>query len=153
MNNLYRKILIVFLALPALFLASPSTARAEDCPTPLPVAIDVKPGDTVNKINLSARGLLPVAVLSTADFDARLFEPEMAHLNDATAPMDCSGAAAVRWSYSDVNHDGLVDRVFFFRVQDLTLTSSTTEVMFMAHGMYSGEEIHIMGMEGVIVRQ
>jgi hypothetical protein len=153
MNHLYRKILIAFLVLPALFLASPAaTALAEDCPTPLPVVIDVKPGDAVSKINLSARGLLPVAVLSTADFDARLFQPEMAHLNDATAPMDCSGAAAVRWSFSDVNRDGLVDLVFFFRVQDLTLTSSTTEVMLMAHGIYGGGEIHIMGTEAVNLR-
>jgi hypothetical protein len=45
-----------------------------------------------------------------------------------------------------------VDLVFLFRVQDLTLTSSTTEVMLMSHGMYGGEEIHIMGMDAVIVK-
>jgi hypothetical protein len=123
------------------------------CPTPLPVAVDVKPADTVNVIKLSARGLLPVAVLSTPDFDASLFMPMMAHLSDATAPMDCSGAAAVRWSYSDVNGDGRVDLVFFFRVQDLTLTPSTTEAMLMSHGMYGGEEVHIMGTDAVIVKK
>ncbi len=155
MNTLYRKISIVFLVLPLLFLARPSAARAQEmtCPTPLPVVVDVKPADAVNQIKLTARGLVPVAVLSTADFDASMYMPMMAHLSDAAAPMDCSGAAAVRWSYSDVNGDGLVDLVFFFRVQDLALTTSTTEVMLMSHGMYDGEEVHIMGMDAVIVRQ
>ncbi len=154
MNNMYKKVLIAILVLPALFLVRPSAVRAEEMTcNPQPVTIDVKPGDAVNKINLSARGLLPVAVLSTQDFDASLFTPEMAHLSDATAPMDCSGAAAVRWAYTDVNGDGLVDIVFFFRVQDLALTTSTTEVMLMAHGTYGGEMLHIMGTDAVIVKQ
>ena len=155
MHTLIRKISIAFLVLPLLFLARPSAAQAEEmtCPTPMEVIVDVKPADAVNQIKLSARGLVPVAVLSTPDFDASLFVPMMAHLHDATEPMDCSGAAAVRWNYSDVNGDGLVDLVFFFRAQDLTLTPATTAVMLMAHGTYGGEEIHIMGMDAVIVRK
>lgn len=156
MHTFTQKISIAFLVLPLLLLARPSAAQAEEmtCPTPRAVVVDVKPADAVNQIKLSARGLLPVAVLSTQDFDASLFMPMMAHLHDASAPMDCSGAAAVRWSYSDANGDGLVDLVFFFRVQDLPLTPATTEVMLMAHGTYGGgEEIHIMGMDAVIVRK
>jgi hypothetical protein len=154
MINHFRKLSIAFLVLQALFLASAPAAQAEEmtCPTPLPVVIDVKPADAVNKIKLPSFGILPVAVLSTQEFDARQFMPMMAHLQDATAPMDCSGAEAVRWSYSDVNRDGRVDLVFFFRVQDLTLTASTTEVMLMAHGLYGGEEVHIMGTDQVIVK-
>jgi hypothetical protein len=154
MINLSRKITVAFLVLQAVLLASPAAVHAQEmtCPTPLPVLIDVKPAETVDKINLSSKGLLPVAVFGTQDFDASLFTPMMAHLNDATAPMDCSGAAAVRWTYTDVNGDHLVDLVFFFRVQDLTLTANTTEVMLMAHGMYGAEEIHIMGMDAVIVK-
>lgn len=153
MKNMYRKILTVSLVLQAFFLASPSAAHAQEmtCPPPVPVSVDVKPGDVVSKINLSSNGRLPVAVLSTLDFDASMLRPMMAHLHDATAPMDCSGAA-LRWNYSDVNGDRLLDLVFFFRVQDLALTASTTDVMLMAHGMYGGEEIHIMGMDAVIVK-
>jgi hypothetical protein len=154
MLNHSRRILIALLVLPALLLVRPSAARAEEMTcTPQPVTVDVKPVDAVNKINLSSRGMLPVAVLSTLDFDVSLFLPEMAHLNDASAPMDCSGAAAVRWAYTDVNSDGRVDLLFFFRVPDLTLTANTSEVMLMAHGMYSGTEIHIMGTDAVIVKQ
>ena len=65
MKKLYRKVLIAILVLPALLLVRPSSARAEEmtCPPPVPVSIDAKPGDRVNKINLSSSGLLPVAVL------------------------------------------------------------------------------------------
>jgi hypothetical protein len=68
----------------------------------------------------------------------------------APAPMDCSGTEATRWKYSDVNGDGRVDLVFFFPVQKLTLTTSTMEVMLMAH---SQEGVHIMGTDAVIVKQ
>ena len=154
MNTLYRKIVVALFILQAFLMVPPSAVYAQGmtCPTPVDVIINVKPGDTVNKINLSSRGLLPVAVLGMEDFDASLFLPMMAHLHDATAPMDCSGAEAVRWSYSDVNRDGRTDLVFFFRVQELPLTASTTDVMLMAHGMYGGEEIHIMGTDAVIIK-
>src|ERR1044071_10251821 len=147
MKELILKFLITVLTLQALFFAMPSSVRAQEetCPPPTPVAIDVKPGSDTNKINLSANGLLPVAVLSTSDFDATSFTPEMAHLSDAVAPMGCAGATAVSWIYTDVNGDGLMDLLFFFRIQDINLSNSTTEVMLMAHGSYGGTTIHIAG--------
>lgn len=148
------RILIIVLVLQVSFLVNPSSARAEEmtCPPPVPVVIDIKPGDGVNKINLSSRGLLPVAVLSTESFDASQFTPEMAHLSDASSGMGCEGAEAVRWRYEDVNGDGLVDLIFFFRVQDLNLTSASTAVTLMAHGSYQGSMIHIMGTESVLIK-
>jgi hypothetical protein len=148
------KTLVAVLAFQAYFLVGPSDVQAQEetCLPPTPAVIDVKPGDTTNKINLSAKGLLPVAVLSTSDFDATLFTPEKAHLSDASSAMGCEGAAAIRWTYADVNGDGLLDLVFFFAVQDLNLTASTTEVMLMAHGTYNGLPMHIEGTASVIVK-
>ena len=154
MKKLLLRTLVTLLAIQALYLVSPSGVRAEEmlCHPHKDVVIDVKPGDRITKINLAARGLLPVAVLSTDTFDASLFSPEMAHLGDAGAAMGCEGAEEVRWNYSDVNGDGLLDLVFFFRVQDLDLTMDSTAVMLMAHGPYAGTMIHIMGTEAVIVK-
>lgn len=152
MKKLILKSLIVVFALQALY-AAPSAVHAEEtCPPPTAVVIDVKPGSDTNKINLSSNGLVPVAVLSTSDFDATSFTPEMAHLSDAAVPMGCEGAAAVRWAYTDVNGDGLIDLVFFFRIQDINLSLSTTEVILMAHGSYSGATIHIEGTDTVSVK-
>jgi hypothetical protein len=154
MKKLILKSLITVLTLQALFFAGPSAVHAQEetCPPPTQVVVDVKPGSDTNKINPSASGLLPVAVISTSDFDASLFMPEMAHLSDAASPMGCEGATAVRWAYTDVNGDGLIDLVFFFRIQDLNLTTSTTQVMLMAHGTYNGVPIHIEGTDSVIVK-
>jgi hypothetical protein len=153
MNKLIVKTMMIVLALQGLFLVSPSAVQAhEECPAPLTVEIDVKPVGDVNKINLSSRGVIPVAVLSTETFDARLFTPEMAHLSDARTAMGCTGAEAVRWTYADVNGDGRLDLVFFFRVQELDLSSSTTAVTLMAHGAYDSTTLHIEGTDTVIVK-
>lgn len=148
--------LIVILALPVWFLGGVQAVHAEEmtCPDHTSVTVDIKPGDPSNKINLSARGLLPVAVLTTDEFDAGQFTPEMAHLSDAGIAMDmgCVGADAVHWTYVDVNHDRRLDIVFFFRIRDLNLTSSSTAATLMAHGTYGSTDIHIIGTDSVRVK-
>jgi hypothetical protein len=157
MKKLMFSILIVILALPAWFPGGTTAAHAKQmsCPDHTAVTIDIKPGDRSNKINLSARGWLPVAVLTTGDFDARQFTPEMAHLSDAETAMSmgCVGAEAVHWKYADVNGDRRLDLVFFFRIRDLNLTPSSTAATLMAHGMYGSTDIHILGTDSVRVKR
>jgi len=154
MKNLMARILVTVLAMQTLLFASPLNVHAQEetCPPPMPVDIDIKPSDALNKINLSAKGLLPVAVLTTQDFDASNFTPEMAHLSDATIAMSCAGAEAIRWNYSDVNRDGQLDLVFFFRTQELNLTASSTAATLMAHGTYNSTVTHIEGTDSVFVK-
>ena len=156
MKKIYLQALIVVLVVGILPLFSWTSARAEDmnCPTHTLISIDIKPGSTPNRINLSSNGLIPVAVLSTQDFDATHFIPEMAHLSDANTAMTqmCSGAAAVRWNLDDVNHDGRLDLVFFFRTQDTDLALNSTNATFMAHGSYDATDIHILGTDSVWVK-
>src|SRR5512138_619597 len=103
MKKLILRTLVAVLALPIWFTAGIVVVHAQEttCPEPTPVTIDIKPGDPSNTIHLSARGFLPVAVLTTPDFNARQFVPEMAHLNDSRVAMEmgCSGPEAVHWSY------------------------------------------------------
>jgi hypothetical protein len=124
------------------------------CPEHTFVTIDIKPGSYPNRITLSSYGLVPVAVLTSPEFDASLFIPEMAHLTDAANAMvnGCAGAMAVRWTRDDVNLDGLQDLVFFFNTQDLDLTPSSTSATFMAHGAYGLTTLHIMGTDSVKVK-
>jgi hypothetical protein len=134
-----------------------SLARADEmtCPEHTPVSIDIKPGSNLNRITLSSLGLVPVAVLTTADFDASQFSPEMAHLTDSANAMTngCAGATAVRWTRGDVNNDGLRDLVFFFNTRDLDLTPSSIAADLMAHGVYGNlGTIHIMGTDSVKVK-
>ncbi len=155
MNKLMLRTLVAALMLQGLYLANPTAADAEDmtCPPPTPVTIDIKPGNAQNRIKLSSTGVLAVAVLTTNDFDATQFAPAMAHLNDANSAManTCSGAAAQRWSLDDENGDGRLDLVFFFNIQDLTLTTNSTAATLMAHGTYGSTELHIEGTDAVQV--
>ncbi|MFC1968213.1 hypothetical protein ACFLVX_02330 [Chloroflexota bacterium] len=43
---------------------------------PVPRPIDIKPTSCPNPLNLKSKGVLPVAVLGTADFDVTLIDPE-----------------------------------------------------------------------------
>ncbi len=155
MKKLISRFLVSVLILSALFLGKPMVAHADTmtCPTPVPVTIDIRPGNAKNTVKLSSQGVLAVAVLTTDTFDATHFTPEMAHLNDANTPIAdaCMGASAVRWSLDDENGDGRLDLVFFFNIQDLNFTLSTTAATLMAHGSYSGTTIHIQGTDSVLV--
>jgi len=153
MKSLRYRAVAVVLLLGALTLSAWSPVQAEDmtCPPHTPVSIDIKPGSYPNAINLSAKGVIAVAVLSTPDFFGAQFAPEMAHLADANDDMSqgCPGAVAVRWVLQDVNGDGAADLVFFFNIRDLDLSASSTAATFMAHGSYGGTTLHIMGTESV----
>lgn len=131
-------------------LSTPVRAEEMTCAEHTLVSIDIKPGGYPNSINLSSRGLLPVAVLTTDIFDADLFTPEMAHLSDAASIEEgCMGTPFVRWTRQDVNGDGRLDLVFFFAIQSLDFTTSTTAAALMAHGAYGSETVHIMGTDTV----
>ena len=89
--------------------------------TPLPrrVAIDIKPDSDPNSINLKSKGVIPVAILSDADFSAITeinvstlrFGPEDAEPGD--------GAEAAHLGHvDDVNEDGFLDAVIHFPTQD-----------------------------------
>jgi hypothetical protein len=158
LENMMKKIRILVLGLLLVGIApffswAPAHAEEMTCPIHTLVNIDIRPGNAKNQIKLSSKGVIAVAVLSTVEFDASQFAPQMAHLADAEAAMNegCSGATAVRWSLDDENGDGQPDLVFFFRTQDLPFTVDSTSATFMAHGTYGATEIHIMGMDAVKV--
>ena len=85
------------------------------------VVIDIKPGDYPNSINLRSKGLVPVAVLSTEDFDASSVNPDTVQL---------ASASATRWIIKDVDGDGNNDMLIFFRTEELTgLSGNSTDAI------------------------
>ena len=85
---------------------------------PIEVQIDIKPCDDHNRINLDSKGFVPVAALTTDDFDAATVDP---------ATVEFTGAAPVCWKLRDVDHDGDDDMIFHFRIQELNLDKDSTE--------------------------
>jgi hypothetical protein len=89
------------------------------------VDVDVKPGSCPNPLNTKSKGLLPVAVCGTPDFDVSLIDPASVRLEGVVAPL--------RWSIEDVatpfdgelcechdlTGDGIFDMTFKFDIQEL----------------------------------
>jgi hypothetical protein len=72
--------------------------------------IDIKPGSDPNSINLEAKGMVPVAVLTTDGFDANTVDP---------STVGFAGADPVRWTTEDVDGDGDTDLLLHFKTQEL----------------------------------
>jgi Right handed beta helix region len=87
--------------------ADEAQAKSED---EIEVEIDVRPGSRHNKIDLGAWGFLPVAVLSTEDFDAISIDPKTVHF---------AGAEPMHWVRAHVNRDRKADMLFFFWIRHL----------------------------------
>ena len=97
------------------------------------VYVDIKPGSCPNPLNLKSNGVLPVAVLGTAEFDVTTIDPETIELTREGIE---DGVAPIRWSYEDVatpfegepcechdlNGDGYIDLTLKFDNQELVET-------------------------------
>lgn len=97
------------------------TATEGACePLLLEVVLDIKPGSDQNSINRKSRGVTPVAILSTEDYDATEIDVESLLLGDASPAHD--------GHYEDVDEDGVMDLMLHFRTQDIGIDSETTEL-------------------------
>lgn len=84
------------------------------------VDVDIKPGSDPNSINLKSKGVIPVAILTTGDFDATTVDG---------ATVVFAGASPDHGSghLEDVDGDGDTDWVGHFRTQDTTLDENSTD--------------------------
>ena len=91
---------------------------------PTTIDIDIKPGIDLNTINLGSKGTVPVAILTTADFDASTVDPTTVTFADAS-PIKRKMVDKV--DMVDVDYDGDVDMLLSFNTQDLNLDIYSTE--------------------------
>ena len=82
------------------------------------ITIDIKPGSYPNRINLKSKGKVPVAILTTDDFDAYVVDPDTVNF---------AGANPLRWRMEDVDNDGDHDMLLHFKTQELDLTKESTD--------------------------
>ena len=88
--------------------------------SPETMTIDIKPGSDPNSINLRSKGVVPVALLSTAEFDATT-------ILGSGGDVYFAGAIAIRLSIEDVDGDGIDDVICHFRTQELDLDENSTD--------------------------
>lgn len=92
------------------------------------VSIDIKPGSSTNPINLKAKGVIPVAILSSATFDATQVVVSSVCFGDAenASQRDCTEAHG-KGHPEDVNGDGRPDLVFHFNTQQTGIDAGDTQ--------------------------
>jgi hypothetical protein len=96
--------------------------------TPQPVDVDIKPRSCRNPVNVKARGVLPIAILGTGEFDVTQVDPKTVQLE---------GVTPLRWSLKDVAtpYEGTPEDAFDCtkegpdRWDDLTLKFANQEVV------------------------
>jgi parallel beta-helix repeat protein len=103
---------------PRIINGKPDIGADETTETDLIVDIDIKPGSGHKEIDLRDKGVVPVAVLSSKDFDARMIDPKSVHF---------AGAAPVRFVLNNVNRNYHLDMLFFFKTQQLDLDENSSE--------------------------
>jgi hypothetical protein len=84
-------------------------------PSMIEVTIDIKPGNPLNPVNPKSKGNIIVAILSTPDFDA----PSMVDKTSLTFGRtgDEASLAFCSKKGEDVNRDGLLDQVCYFKTE------------------------------------
>jgi subtilisin-like proprotein convertase family protein len=94
------------------------------------VNIEVLPGEPSKFIDASARPWVPVAILSSMDFDASTVNPASVRL--AGAPIGKIKKSQLRAFLADVNGDGRNDLVVYVSVYSLNLDPGTSEALLTA---------------------
>ncbi len=85
------------------------------------VTIDIKPGDEPTVIDPRGEGMIPVAILSSPEFDATSVDPGTVRFG-----ANCDVAAPVRSMTEDIDQDGDTDRMFLFRAPQTNISCGDT---------------------------
>jgi hypothetical protein len=122
----------------------------------IPVFVDIKPASFPNPLNLKSKGVLPVAICGTEDFDVTTIDPETIRL---TMEDVAEGVPPLRWSYEDVatpyegepcsGHDLAGDGYL-----DLTLKFKTQEVVqTLGLDAFSNRDVIILILTGNLMEE
>ncbi|MGD2200123.1 MAG: prenyltransferase/squalene oxidase repeat-containing protein [Candidatus Bathyarchaeota archaeon] len=102
-------------------------------PPVIDIYVDIKPGSWPNPINKRSRGVIPVAICGTEDFDVTTIDPASVRLHVEGVE---EGVPPLRWSYEDVatpytgdpggghemKGDGFADLVLHFKTPEAVET-------------------------------
>jgi hypothetical protein len=99
------------------------------------ILIDIKPHDFPNGVNPRSNGVIAVAILTNADFDARTVDPHQARFGKHGHE-----APVVQSTLVDVDGDGDLDLLLHFRIQDTGIQCGDTTASFTGQ-TFSGQVI------------
>ncbi len=106
------------------------------------VLLDIKPGSYPNAINLGSKGLVPVAILSSQNFDANSVDANSVTLAGAGVAVRGKGSNLMS-HLEDVNADGLLDLVIQVETENLDVTQFQE-----GRAILTGETLRGLKIEG-----
>ena len=122
----------------------------------LAIVIDITPGGTPNPISLGKKGLVSVAVLSTATFNATLADPSRITLGNeqgVDTPVAKQTKGTYQAKFEDVNRDGRMDLVVMFDAPTLAangdIAVGTTQLAL--RGYLSDGCTNFRGTDAVVI--
>jgi hypothetical protein len=97
---------------------------------PIETIVDIKPGPAMATINVGLNGNIPVAILSTSDFDATTINPWTTKLEGANNRLKSNNL--LQYSITDVNGDLEDDLMLHFEIEGFSVspTGETEPVIF-----------------------
>jgi hypothetical protein len=110
-----------------------------------PVEIDIKPGSDPNSINLGSEGNVPIAIMTTADFDATNVDPETVSLAGASVGLKGKSNKLMA-SIKDVDGDGDDDLMLHIDIEEMDLMEGSS-VAVLYGSTY--DDIEIKGIDSV----
>lgn len=139
--------LVALSGMSSVFLVPPAlgVAMAQSGAKVIHVTIDVKPGDEPTTLEPKREGIVPVAILTTKEFDATRVDAETVRAG-ATG----TEAAVFRSAVEDVDRDRDTDMVLLFRVREMGLECNGRSVTLKGKTR-DGQEIEgteAVAMEG-----
>ncbi len=122
------------------------------------VGLDITPGSTPNPVSLNKQGALPVAILSSATFDASTLDVSSIRLGDEQGIDKPVALQKGRYQTRlvDVNGDGLLDNVLSFSVPALVANgdmqaTSTALVIRGSQGTSGGSCVNFRGSDAIVI--
>jgi len=95
------------------------------------IAIDIKPGDATNSINLTSNGVIPVALLSDATFDATQVDPSTVTLAGGSVKLIAKGTQ-YSCMVQDENLDGKPDLLCHIDTNQLVVEPGASSAVLEA---------------------
>lgn len=115
------------------------------------VMIDIKPGSEMNALQPKSKGVLPVALLGSDDFDVMTVDPASLVLTMEGTEME---VMPLRWAFEDVEYmDGMTDIIIHFKTSEVMALlgedpEGEIELMLMGETM---DGMPFMGMDSVMI--
>lgn len=112
----------------------PTTVQAGETFSVQEVQLDIKPGSGNNPINCKAKGsgVIPVAILTTGDFDATT-------IDHTTVLFEGASELHAKRHEEDVDKDGDMDLIFHFRQNETALCESEQTTATLTGKTFSGD--------------